>query len=213
MLSLIAFMVFDPIEAYRHHEEYREEWPVVWFVVDDSRESRLLHSQLTRDWEMWCQPEIADKIAGMRVSGIRFVKWNDRESVVKNRLRFGDDFPCYRVGGSGRCKPFPKRAFNVNFWVIPSVECVVNESWLASDRDKYGVYLDRYNYNYNFRCRNLIRKHSAENHASQFEYFDLETYDIDIERFQRENPEFEYPEWEPADPPAVKYPWELIGEQ
>jgi hypothetical protein len=146
MAWLIALLQ-PPLPAPPSHWETPEiidrKPPVLYLVVDDSRESKLLLSELDRDWTAYstdCDSylqlrKLNELRSNMWLREIVVIKYDDSKACDKHRIdKDFTKYPVYRFNRE-ELQHFPSQMFATPTWCLKTVDALTNR--YHESRKKY----------------------------------------------------------------------------
>lgn len=214
-LILLSLVIGEP-------EEYTSN-SKLYIVYDDSDKSKMLKSELTRNWLIRGESDSA-------------IEMNKIQKKVSEKIvlidRYGDDlryrnlkcgYPCYIYSEYGKAEPFPELTFNEVSYPLRSTNAIISQIYtdLSAWKRKCEQIKYRHDSNYELECIAWCMKANPKEYekittvyyaAPEFaglgeEYYTL-PFDVILKNFEKYEG---FPKKKPVvlpEKPILKFPWE-----
>jgi hypothetical protein len=135
LIALLAPPLFAPdAGSWQYPKIIDREPPELCVVVDNSRESKLLISELGREWSSYARSceeyEQLRRLDDLRdflwVSNIQIIRYDDFQACKKHKVRQNFVvYPVYRFDAEP-FQHFPKQTFSTPTWPLKTVDVLTN---------------------------------------------------------------------------------------
>jgi hypothetical protein len=162
---------WDDIEVSKYDFlKYNVSVTTLFLVYDDSRDSKMLISELNRKWSDYEDLSICDElIDNLAVKELVLIDLKDIKSLNKYRIKNQPEkYPAYRFGVAGEIQSIPKTAFSCTTWPIYTLDALANKN---SDRSRvWTLKVEKVKSLYNNKLHSYSKRFIEVNNLNVNEY-------------------------------------------